>query len=193
MGGNQVFRAAFKKKIWLPNILASDDSLVLWLTCSLLGSIPNRDTNPLWGWVRKGIWCKSLPSHKQLLLLMVTCYQQISTRVTSIKEAHTGSLTILIYRFLFGFFCLPLLPETTGSNILIPPALESAWQMLHSHVCVFGWHLKISCEMAEGEKGAAGREPAECQYQITGRLSAGTHGAGRGFVEDWRKWEFITS
>lgn len=47
MGGNQVFCATFKKKIWFPNILASDDSLVLWLTYSLLGSIPNRDTNPL--------------------------------------------------------------------------------------------------------------------------------------------------
>lgn len=189
MAGNQVFRAAFKKKIWLPNILASDDSLVLWLTYSLLGSIPNRDTNPLWGWVRKGIWCKSLPSHKQRLLLMVTCYQQIATRVTLIKEAHHPHLPLSFWGFLFT--------SASWNNWLKHFNPSSSWECLtnaaFTRVCVFGWHLKISCEMAEGEKGAAGREPAECQYQITGRLSAGTHGAGRGFVEDWRKWEFITS
>lgn len=53
-------------------------------------------------------------------------------------------------------------------------------------VCVCIWVTfkdVLSCEMAGGEgrrreRGeAVGREPAECQYQITGRPSAGTHGA----------------
>lgn len=45
-------------------------------------------------------------------------------------------------------------------------------------VCVFGWHLKTYSPVKwPGEKGAVERKPAECQYQITGRLSAGTHGA----------------
>lgn len=36
----------------------------------------------------------------------------------------------------------------------------------------------LSCEMALGSEGTAGGKPAECQYQITGRLSAGTHQTG---------------
>lgn len=51
--------------------------------------------------------------------------------------------------------------------------------MLHSHVYVCVWVTfkdVLSCEMAEGE-GWGEREPVECQYQITGRPSAGTHGA----------------